>query len=52
MMSEVNKWTIYMLTAFDDILFARFVDHIDVYSRQKIGCVMKCGLTLSERIGE
>ena len=41
-----------MLTAFDDILFARFVDHIDVYSRQKIGFVMKCGLTLSERIGE
>lgn len=42
----------HMLTAFDDILFARFVDHIDVYSRQKIGFVMKCGLTFQERLGD
>ena len=42
----------HMLTAFDNILFTRFVDHIDVYSRQKIGFVMKSGLTLGERIGE
>ena len=41
-----------MLAEFDDILFTRFVDHIEAYSRQKIGFVMKCGLTLSERIGE
>ena len=42
----------HMLTAFDDILFTRFVDHIDVYSRQKIGFVMKCGLTFQERLGD
>ena len=41
-----------MLAEFDDILFTRFIDHIAVYSRQKIGFVMKCGLTLSERIGD
>ena len=31
-------------------LFQRFVDSITAYSRNEIGFVLKCGLTLRERI--
>lgn len=31
-------------------LFRQFVDSITVYSRNEIGFVLKCGLTLRERI--
>lgn len=39
-----------MLTEFDEALFEKFVDHIIVYSREKIGFVMKCGPIFRERI--
>lgn len=39
-----------MRTEYDDVLFNRFVDHIQVYSRHEIGFVMKCGLTFKEMI--
>lgn len=39
-----------MLTKYEDVLFKRFVDHIKVYSRHKIGFVLKCGLTFKEMI--
>ncbi len=39
-----------MLEEYSEDLFERFVDHIQVYSRQKIGFVMKCGLTFKEII--
>ncbi len=41
-----------MVAEFDDLLFAKFVDYIRVDSRQQISFVMKCGLTLKERIGD
>lgn len=39
-----------MQTGFDGELFSRFVDHIIVYSRKEIGFVLKCGITLKERL--
>lgn len=39
-----------MLQEYSDDLFKLFVDHIHVYSRQKVGFVMKCGLTFKEMI--
>lgn len=39
-----------MLDKYSEDLFERFVDHIYVYSRNKIGFVMKCGLTFKEMI--
>ena len=39
-----------MLKEYDENLFEIFVDHIEVYSRNEIGFVMKCGLTLKEMI--
>ena len=39
-----------MLKEYDENLFKIFVDHIEVYSRNEIGFVMKCGLTLKEMI--
>jgi DNA invertase Pin-like site-specific DNA recombinase len=39
-----------MLNSFDEELFTRFVDHIQVYSRHELGFIMKCGLTLKEMI--
>lgn len=41
-----------MLQDFNEDLFTDFVDHIQVFSRNEIGFVLKCGLTLKERIGE
>lgn len=41
-----------MLQSFDEMLFTSFVDHIQVFNRSEIGFVLKCGLTLKERIGE
>ena len=39
-----------MQSGFDSELFSRFVDHIIVYSRMEIGFVLKCGITLKERL--
>lgn len=39
-----------MLAEFDDLLFSKFVDRIRVDSRQQICFLLKCGLTLRERI--
>ena len=39
-----------MLEEYNEDLFERFVDHIQVYSRQGVGFVMKCGLTFKEMI--
>lgn len=53
--SEVSELLLFaskadMLTAFDAVLFARFIDRIIVYSRREIGFELKCGITLRERI--
>lgn len=37
---------------FDEALFSDFVDRILAFDRNEIGFVLKCGLTLRERIGE
>jgi hypothetical protein len=39
-----------MLVAFDDETFTRHVDKIIVFSREEIGFVLKCGITLRERM--
>lgn len=39
-----------ILEEYSEDLFERFVDHIQVYSRNKVGFVMKCGLTFKEMI--
>ncbi len=39
-----------MLTDFNESLFELFVDHILIYSRQKIGFILRCGLTFEEMI--
>ena len=41
-----------MVSQFDELLFAKFVDHILMDSRQEISFILKCGLTLKERIGD
>jgi len=38
------------LTEFDAVAFEAHIDHIIVYSRSEIGFVLKCGLTLKERL--
>ena len=52
--NEVSDLLLYtskadMLTAFDAVLFERFVDRIIVYSRTEIGFELKCGLIFKER---
>ena len=39
-----------MLTDFNESLFELFVDHILIYSRQRIGFVLRCGITFEEMI--
>lgn len=39
-----------MQNEFDGELFNRFVERIIVYSRTEIGFVLKCGITLKERL--
>ena len=39
-----------MQLVYSEELFTLFVDHIEVFSRQEIGFVLHCGLTLKERI--
>ena len=39
-----------MLTKFDDDLFARFVDHVTVMTRNEVVFSLKCGLDLKETI--
>ena len=41
-----------MVAEFDELLFAKFVDNIRVDSRRQISFILKCGLTLQERIGD
>ena len=41
-----------MVAEFDELLFAKFVDNIRVDSRRLISFILKCGLTLQERIGD
>ena len=41
-----------MMAEFDDMLFEKFVDRIWVDARNQISFVLKCGLTLRERIGD
>jgi hypothetical protein len=41
-----------MMAEFDDMLFEKFVDRIRVDARNQISFVLKCGLTLRERIGD
>ena len=50
---EILKYTANceMLSRFDGDLFERFVDHITVCSREEIIFHLKCGLSLTERIG-
>ena len=39
-----------MLLEYSEELFELFVNHIEVYSRQKIGFALHCGLILKEMI--
>lgn len=39
-----------MLTEYKEDLFDLFTDHIEVYSRQEVGFVLRCGLTLKEKL--
>ena len=39
-----------MQLEYSEELFELFVDHIEVYSRQKIGFALHCGLILKEMI--
>lgn len=39
-----------MLKEFDDELFTRFVDHVVIHSRHEAAFMLKCGLTLTERM--
>lgn len=50
--NELLKFTAKaeMVTAFDEEVFGRFVEKIEVYSRSEVGFVLKCGLTLKERL--
>lgn len=54
-LSEVNALLQFttktiMQTGFDNELFIRFVEQIIIYSRMEIGFVLKCGITLKERL--
>lgn len=50
--NELLKFTarVEMVIAFDEEIFVRFVEKIEVYSRSEVGFVLKCGLTLKERL--
>ena len=53
--SEVDqllKWASKadMIESFDEIIFSRYVESIIVYSQEKLGFKLKCGLTLKERL--
>ena len=50
--NELLKFTAKaeMVTVFDEEVFGRFVEKIEVYSRSEVGFVLKCGLTLKERL--
>jgi len=39
-----------MLTSYEDELFENYVEWIIVYSRDEIGFILKCGITLRERL--
>lgn len=39
-----------MLTAYEDELFKNYVEKIIVFSREVVGFVLKCGITLKERL--
>ena len=39
-----------MITEFDDALFEKHVDHVIIYSSNKVGFAMKCGPEFKERI--
>jgi len=39
-----------MIDSFDDQLFNEYVEKIVVFSRTEIGFILKCGITLRERI--
>lgn len=39
-----------MLTAYEDELFEDYVERIIVFSREKVGFELKCGITLRERL--
>lgn len=39
-----------MLTAYEDELFENYVEKIIVFSREKVGFELKCGITLKERL--
>lgn len=39
-----------MLQSFDEAIFTEYTDRIIIYSRHEAGFVMKCGLTLKERM--
>lgn len=39
-----------MIDSFDDQLFNEYVERIVVFSRTEIGFILKCGITLRERI--
>ena len=41
-----------MLTTYSEELFESYADHIEITGRNEIKFVMKCGLTLTERIGD
>lgn len=41
-----------MMTEFDELLFTKFVDHIRVDARNQVSFILKCGLTLTERISD
>jgi hypothetical protein len=54
-LSEVSALLQYatkasMLEGFDGEIFTRFVERVIVYSREKIGFELKCGITLKERL--
>ncbi|SQB35154.1 resolvase [Clostridium cochlearium] len=39
-----------MLTDFEDEAFSQHVDKVMVLSREELGFVLKCGITLRERM--
>jgi len=39
-----------MIDSFDDQLFNEYVERIVVFSKTEIGFILKCGITLRERI--
>lgn len=39
-----------MLNAYEDEVFEDYVEKIIVFSREKVGFELKCGITLKERL--